>query len=253
MNIKYGLRGLVAASVLACGGCVAYGYPASPGHPSGGPGYGQGQVFRCESQQGRTQHCSANTRDGVRLLRQLSNAPCVQGRSWGQDRNGVWVSQGCRAEFSTGRGQGGAPGHPGQSGARTLRCESANHRTQHCRVDTRGGVRLSRQLSNAACVQGRSWGHDSNGIWVSQGCRAEFVVGAGGSSGGGQWPGHGSGQVVRCESDRERYRRCDVRVNRGVDLGRQLSSTRCVEGNNWGWDRNGIWVDRGCRAEFRVR
>lgn len=260
MNIKYGLRGLFAAAVLAGSGCVAYGYPAPPGYPAGGPSYdrpspGQGgmQTFRCESHKGRTQYCNANTRDGVRLVRQLSSAPCVEGRSWGRERNAVWVSQGCRAEFATGRGQGSNPGYPGQAGVHTLRCESDDHRTQHCRVDTRGGVRLGRQLSKAACVQGRSWGHDRNGIWVSQGCRAEFVIGAGGGSSGGQWPGQGGGQVLRCESERDRYRRCDVRINRGVELSRQLSKTQCVQGNNWGWDRNGIWVDRGCRAEFRVR
>lgn len=185
MNIEYGLRGLFAAAVLACSGCVAYGYPASPGYSAGGPSYGRPS--------------------------------------------------------------------PGQGGTQTLRCESQKGRTQHCRVDTRGGVRLGRQLSKAACVQGRSWGHDRNGVWVSQGCRAEFVIGAGGGSSGGQWPGQGGGQVLRCESERDRYRRCDVRINRGVELSRQLSKTQCVQGNNWGWDRNGIWVDRGCRAEFRVR
>jgi hypothetical protein len=31
---------------------------------------------------------------------------------------------------------------------------------------------------------------------------------------------------------------------------RQLGDVRCIEGENWGRDRDGIWVDRGCRAEF---
>lgn len=31
---------------------------------------------------------------------------------------------------------------------------------------------------------------------------------------------------------------------------RQLSDVRCVEGYNWGKDERGVWVDRGCRAEF---
>jgi len=33
---------------------------------------------------------------------------------------------------------------------------------------------------------------------------------------------------------------------------RQLGDTSCVEGYNWGRDEHGVWVDRGCRAEFMV-
>lgn len=60
---------------------------------------------------------------------------------------------------------------------RTIVCESYRDRFNHCSVDTRGGVRLIRRLSDAACISGRSWGTDRRGIWVSRGCRAEFVVG----------------------------------------------------------------------------
>jgi hypothetical protein len=55
----------------------------------------------------------------VTLQRQISNSPCVQGQSWGVDRQGLWVDRGCRAIFSIRRppvrpGPGG-PGwvHPG--------------------------------------------------------------------------------------------------------------------------------------------
>ena len=30
-----------------------------------------------------------------------------EGRTWGSNRNGVWVSQGCRGEFAMGGGYGG--------------------------------------------------------------------------------------------------------------------------------------------------
>lgn len=150
----------------------------------------------------------------------------------------------------------GYPGnYPGDGYTSTIRCESENQRTRHCNVDTRGGVRLSRRLSDASCVEGRSWGYDRRGIWVSRGCRAEFVVGAGGGYYPGDRPGDGGsyGQIVRCESQKLHQRRCNVSVRRGVDIVRQLSRTRCVRGQNWGWDRRGIWVTGGCRAEFRVR
>ena len=61
---------------------------------------------------------------------------------------------------------------------------------------------------------------------------------------------YGGGQTIRCESPSNRYRECAMDTRGGVQLTRQLSSTRCEEGRNWGQGRNGVWVDRGCRAEF---
>ena len=96
---------------------------------------------------------------------------------------------------------------------------------------------------------------------MSQGCRAEFEVGYRGNRGYGWGRGddygdrydNGSAQLFRCESNDGRGRRCDVPVYRDVQLVRQISRTACTEGHSWGWDRRGVWVDRGCRAEFSVR
>lgn len=62
---------------------------------------------------------------------------------------------------------------------RTITCESEHGRREVCRVDTRGGVRLVDRLSDARCVEGRTWGYWRDGIWVSGGCRARFQVGYG--------------------------------------------------------------------------
>ncbi|MDH5833824.1 DUF3011 domain-containing protein [Luteimonas kalidii] len=156
-------------------------------------------------------------------------------------------------------GYGGGPPGGGYGSGGVVRCESDDDRTRHCRVDTRGGVSLTRQLSRTQCVQGRNWGWDNSGVWVSQGCRAEFVAGRGGY-GPGAGPGHGGPgyggggeRVLRCESKNDRHQRCPVQVRRDVQLTRQLSERPCVRTQNWGWDRSGVWVDGGCRAEFRVR
>jgi hypothetical protein len=58
-----------------------------------------------------------------------------------------------------------------------------------------------------------------------------------------------------CESYGNRYNFCPARVgDKKVYLERQLSDDSCVRGSSWGVDRNrdGIWVDRGCRGKFRV-
>jgi hypothetical protein len=57
---------------------------------------------------------------------------------------------------------------------------------------------------------------------------------------------------LRCESNNGRYRYCRVDTDNRVSITRQLSSRRCILWQNWGYDRRGVWVDRGCRAEFRV-
>lgn len=56
-------------------------------------------------------------------------------------------------------------------------------------------------------------------------------------------------QTIRCESTDNRQRQCQTGW-RDAQLVRQLSNTRCVEGQNWGSRNGSIWVSNGCRAEF---
>ncbi len=145
---------------------------------------GNGQLLRCESNDGRNRTCPMDTRGGVELIRQISSTACIQGRNWGHNRSGVWVTNGCRAEFRSGRrynngnyGNAGNNGYYGNNhgiGGSVFRCESHDGRARECAANTRAGVQLVRVLSNAPCVQGKSWGYSRNGVWVSQGCRAEF-------------------------------------------------------------------------------
>ena len=159
-----------------------YGGGYNDGYYGGGNNNGgYGQTFRCESDDGRTRQCNGNGRGRAQLVKQLSRASCIEGRTWGSNNNGVWVSQGCRGEFTMGGAGGGYGGNygsgyggPGYGMGRLFRCESDDGRTRECAANTRAGVQLVRQLSRAACIQGRTWGYARNGIWVSDGCRAEF-------------------------------------------------------------------------------
>lgn len=58
--------------------------------------------------------------------------------------------------------------------------------------------------------------------------------------------------TLRCESRNNGYTSCPADTRNGVTLTQQLSSQGCWQGDTWGYDRNRIWVNRGCRAEFRV-
>ncbi len=61
-----------------------------------------------------------------------------------------------------------------------------------------------------------------------------------------------SAETIRCESQNYRYRYCSIKTNNNVRLVREVSKTDCRQGQNWGYDSRGIWVDRGCAAEFEV-
>ncbi len=159
-------------SIWVSNGCRADFYV--DGRYGSGNGYGYNQTVRCESRDGRYNRCALPTRGRVVLSRRISSSPCIEGRSWGTDRNSVWVAQGCRADFSVIQMQGGWNYPEYGIGGRIFRCESQDGRYQECEANTRSGVQLIRQLSNAPCIEGRSWGYGRRGIWVAQGCRAEF-------------------------------------------------------------------------------
>lgn len=63
---------------------------------------------------------------------------------------------------------------------------------------------------------------------------------------------YGQGRTFSCESTNGQRQYCPGDVSNGVRMVRQLGDTECVEGYNWGRDDRGVWVDRGCRAEFMV-
>jgi hypothetical protein len=66
---------------------------------------------------------------------------------------------------------------PGAARAQSsVTCESYGGRRQTCRVDTRGEVRLTRQLSDQRCIRGRTWDTIPGAVWVDDGCRARFTA-----------------------------------------------------------------------------
>lgn len=204
-------------------------------------------TIRCDSF-GRESTCPIDTSRGVTLVREFSRNRCVQGRTWGWDPYRIWVRDGCQAEFEIGGGGG-----PGGGFGREVICESRSNRIEYCDADTRRGVRLVEQLSRADCIRDRTWGFDRHSIWVRDGCRARFELG--GTGGGWQPPPPPpqAGRSFRCESQRGRREYCAVSMGNGYPvLVRNLSSTPCDLERNWGWDRGGVWVDDGCRGEFRI-
>ncbi|MEJ5301469.1 MAG: DUF3011 domain-containing protein [Thermodesulforhabdaceae bacterium] len=135
--------------------------------------------------------------------------------------------------------------YPVLSEAKVVVCESHKMRYRFCEVEVRGSVRMIKQISDAPCIEGQTWGYDRYGIWVTNGCRAKFEI-----------EERVSGPKVikiSCESEHERYQYCPVSVVVGeVRLLKQFSKSPCIEGQSWGFDKHGVWVDSGCRGEFAI-
>jgi Protein of unknown function (DUF3011) len=58
--------------------------------------------------------------------------------------------------------------------------------------------------------------------------------------------------VVTCAANGNRRTYCDADTSGGVRLLREHGNSSCQLGSTWGFDRRGIWVDRGCRGDFQI-
>jgi len=137
----------------------------------------------------------------------------------------------------------------------TVVCQSRDGQRHRCAADTLGAITLSRELTRKSkCVENRTWGYDSDGIWVDRGCRAEFLIADNGATyrERDSRPGQGLRTLV-CESNGGQRTYCRADAGFGVQLTHQLSRTECVLNRKWGSDREGVWVSGGCRAEFTLR
>jgi hypothetical protein len=208
-----------------------------------------GRNVTCASDDGKRHLCRVDTSRGVQMTNQRSGSPCIQGQTWGYDRQGIWVDRGCRADFFLGGGgPGWGPGGPPSSSG-TVTCSSNDGKRNYCPVNTSRGVQLVNQRSGSPCIQGQTWGYDGRGIWVDRGCRADFRVGGGGPGWGNGGP-PSSGVTVTCSSNDGKRNYCPANTSRGVKLTNQRSGSPCIQGQTWGYDGRSIWVDRGCRADF---
>jgi hypothetical protein len=57
---------------------------------------------------------------------------------------------------------------------------------------------------------------------------------------------------VTCGSQNYGYKYCRIYTGGRVRLVHQMSNKPCDEGETWGYDGQGVWVDKGCRADFIV-
>ena len=203
----------------------------------------------CSSINGRYAECPVPFRGSARILDQISDSACIEGRTWGNKPGAVWVDRGCRARFGiVGGNRGPLPPE------RTLACNSYKGRYRECATGFRGQVYLRYKHANsAACVEGRTWGQKPGKVWVRGNCRATFASEGrpGPRDDRGPWTPNPR-YAVTCSSMNNGRSICswDDRYGR-PRLIQQISSSQCIEGRDWGYTvGGGIWVNSGCRATF---
>lgn len=159
-----------SGQVTVWAGCRAEFVAGDFAHPGGG------DVIACQSKDNDSRRCPTPWRGRSQLVRQLSKTTCTEGRNWSSQEGLIVVWSGCRAEFAPAGGGWGGGGWNGGDRDYTVTCSSENGRYTTCNWPPgQGQPRLIQQLSNQACVQGRTWGMAGrNRIWVNSGCRGRF-------------------------------------------------------------------------------
>lgn len=211
MTLKSILKATIATATLAIG------FLATSAQAQAGE-------IRCDSRYGTSNYCRTDTSGGVTLRHQHTRARCDQNDTWGYDRGGIWVANGCSATFRVGRDR-----------------------------------------------------DDNDAAAIGLGILALGILGAVASSdddhrddypppppGGSYPPGGGydddddygdpyaGATIISCDSKKYKFRYCAVRVDEYAELIRQRSQNACRFNKTWGFDRNGVWVKKGCRADFAV-
>ena len=128
------------------------------------------QSITCEANNENRKYCGSYSPDQVRLDRQISGSPCIEGRTWGVDREGLWVEQGCRAVFTIRTREG------------YDRDRNRDYGDQHRDDRDRGGwwspslVPLGRHAANGTEVDGSAAAHASTRSPASEVLSSACVV-----------------------------------------------------------------------------
>lgn len=93
----------VAGLLVLLGTPVPARAQASDAAPAQQPAQAPQGIIICTSEPGQRNRCAADTSAGVALVRSTGKSPCLLGVSWGSDKNGIWVSDGCSGAFAAGQ------------------------------------------------------------------------------------------------------------------------------------------------------
>jgi len=171
--MKNHLRPITAVLATLTIGLSAQSYAARADEVTGRSTYvnNAGDVVHCVSTESGRTYCGAPHRRYVIV----GDAPaeCVRGKTWDYDDRGVWVTGGCRADFSYEGNEVTSRSTYVSDSGRVVHCVSTESGRTYC-----GGYHAHYVISGTpdpVCVEGRTWGFDKRGIWVTGGCKGDFT------------------------------------------------------------------------------
>jgi len=128
----------------------------------------------CAANTTQLAYCVEAPQVRAELVRQVSDAPCREGKSWGVDAQGLWLSRGCMGDFLLKHETDDR--RDAVNARRLVECKSADRRRSFCATDARGGATLAAVLGHSPCKQGESWDWNEGGVWVDHGCSGIFEL-----------------------------------------------------------------------------
>ena len=215
MKLTSALKGTIASAAL----CLGLAATAAPAYAN--------DELRCDSAPGAYNYCRADTSAGVTLNVQHSRYGCYQNDTWGYDRNGIWVSNGCSATFQIGARD--------RDGGKTAAAIGLGILA----LGIIGAVASQDDRNDYPPPQP---GYDPNYPPPQDQYDDQYD----------DYDPYEDAQIVYCDSKKYKLKICPIRVSSHVELIRQKSKNACRFNKTWGYDRRGIWVNKGCRAEFAV-
>jgi Protein of unknown function (DUF3011) len=209
-------------------------------------------VFTCSSDDMGLHTCRVGPNQGIQFLRQRSDSACVAGRTYGINRDGVWVNNGCRADFQVMQ-NGYNNGQYSQQGAWNGHRDRDNdhdaddqYRHHHDR-DYNDGQYNTGTYNNGSYNNGQYNGN--NPYYNGQYNRGNV------NSGQIQYLGRYDDGKSTCESQPGQGQTfCQSGGPfRDAYLVKQNGQNPCVRGRNWDVDPNhGLWIADGCSGQFKI-
>ncbi len=240
--------------------------------------FGQQSVMTCSSDDGQTRTCQAGPNRGIQFLRQRSDAACVEGQSYGIQRDRVWVSGGCRADFQVYNNAYSDDGTYSRQGTYNdddtywqypnnnndndaddqgrVRRHHRHHRDQNGNVYDDDDNYNNGQVNNDGRYNDPYSPQGTYGQYGNQDSTIGVYPGRDIDAQSGDMPryyGRFSNGVSTCSSDQgsgQTYCQTGGAFTQ-VQMTRQ--NGRCAQGQTWGVSSYGLWVADGCVAEFTVQ
>ncbi len=234
-------------------------------------------VFTCSSDDGQLHSCRVNTDQPIQFVRQRSSAQCVEGETYGINRGGVWVTNGCRADFAVGNTeQTYNNGHYNQQGAYNNgrdydQDDRDNDRDRDDRYRDQNGNWHSRHHRDHDNDRNNNGYYSQNGPYDNNDNRPYDRQGTyngpynNGSYNNGGYVGAGPQQHPNVYYGKYKDGKTTCSAEQGTgpvycqtdgalsDATITKQNGNCQRGQNWDINSDGLWVADGCSAEFQIQ